>query len=118
MESRSLTPNDIYLASFPFGDSAGMKLRPVLLLTEPVGSVPEILVAYISSVIPSDLLATDILLDPNSTEHASTTLKTLSVLRLHKLATIHSSSAVRRLGTVSPAVATDVQAKLRSLLRL
>jgi hypothetical protein len=30
---------EIYLASFPFGDVPGMKLRPVLLLTDPVGPV-------------------------------------------------------------------------------
>jgi hypothetical protein len=28
-----MCPDEIYLASFPFGGSAGMKLRPVLLLT-------------------------------------------------------------------------------------
>ncbi len=48
-----MNPDEIYLANFPFGGSAGMKLRPVLLLTNPVGSVPEVLVAYISSVVPS-----------------------------------------------------------------
>jgi len=95
-------PDEIYLASFPFGDSAGMKLRPVLLLTGSVGTVPEVLVAYISSVIPSTFLVSDILLDPATTEHASTHLKTASVLRLHKLATIHARSVVRRLGILSP----------------
>jgi hypothetical protein len=39
-------PDEIYLASFPFGGSAGMKLRPVPLLTGLVGSVPEVLIAY------------------------------------------------------------------------
>ena len=47
-----MTPGEIYLANFPFGGSAGMKLRPVLLLTGPIGDVPEILVVYISSVLP------------------------------------------------------------------
>lgn len=37
-----MNPDEVYLASFPFGGSAGMKLRPVLLLTAPVGSVPEV----------------------------------------------------------------------------
>jgi hypothetical protein len=36
---------DIYLASFPFGDMAVMKLRPVLLLTERVGPGTEVIVA-------------------------------------------------------------------------
>jgi hypothetical protein len=65
-----VNPDEIYLANFPFGGSAGMKLRPVLLLTNPVGSVPEVLVAYISSVVPPALLPSDILLDPEKAEHA------------------------------------------------
>jgi hypothetical protein len=78
-----------------------MKLRPVLLLTGPVGSVPEVLVAYIPSVIPANLLPSDILLDPATAEHASTNLRTASVLCLHKLATIHGRNVVRRLGVLS-----------------
>lgn len=95
-----------------------MKLRPVLLLTGPVGSVPEILVAYISSVIPSACLPTDIVLDPGTAEHASTNLKAKSVLRLHKLATIHTRSVARRLGVLSPGTAAEVHGKLRMLLDL
>ena len=107
---------EIYLARFPFGDAAGMKLRPVLLLTGPLGSVPEILVAYISSVIPSQLLRSDILIDPGNPEFQSTHLKTLSVLRLHKLATIHCSSLARSLGKIGPSTRNTVAAKLRELL--
>ena len=113
-----MNPDEIYLASFPFGGSAGMKLRPVLLLTGPVGDVPEVLVAYISSIIPSSLLPSDILLDPAATEHATTNLKTPSVVRLHKLATIHARSVVRRLGVLSPTTAVEVDGKLRILLDL
>ncbi|NUQ63512.1 MAG: type II toxin-antitoxin system PemK/MazF family toxin [Pirellulales bacterium] len=113
-----MNPDEIHLASFPFGGSAGMKLRPVLLLTGAVGSVPEVLVAYISSVIPPTVLLSDILLDPSSPEHASTNLKTVSVLRLHKLATIHARSVVRRLDVLSPATAAEVDEKLRRLLNL
>jgi len=118
MENRSVTSNDIYLASFPFGDSAVRKLRPVLLLTGPVGYVPEVLVAYISSVIPLSLLSSDILLDPSVADHSLTNLKAVSVLRLHKLATIHRRSVVRRLGAIAPAVASEVGDKLRKLLGL
>lgn len=113
-----MNPDEIYLAHFPFGGSAGMKLRPVLLLTGPVGSVPEVLVAYISSVIPPTLLASDLVLDPAAPEHASTNLKTTSVLRLHKLATIHARNLVRHLGWLTPAAASDVDSKLRTILAL
>ncbi len=59
-----MKPGDIFLGQFPFGDTPGMKLRPLLLLSPVTGPFAEILVAYISSVIPAELLATDLLLDP------------------------------------------------------
>ncbi|HZZ28896.1 MAG TPA: type II toxin-antitoxin system PemK/MazF family toxin [Pirellulales bacterium] len=113
-----MQPDDIYLASFPFGDAAGMKLRPVLLLTNRLGSVPEVVVAYISSVIPAALLPSDIVLDPGDADAVSTNLKTKSVLRLHKLATIHASAVVRRLGAISARTRDEVDIKLRALLDL
>ena len=109
---------EIYLASFPFGDTPGMKLRPVLLLTGVIGSVPEVLVAYISSVIPIAALPSDIALDPALPEYRSTNLKRPSVLRLHKLATIHARSLLRHLGEISPATNAVVAQKLAALLNL
>src|SRR5712692_7900435 len=113
-----MRPGEIYLAQFPFGDVPGMKLRPVLLLTGSLGSVPEVLVAYISSAIPAQLLPSDILLDPNKPEFRTTHLKTVSTLRLHKLATIHCSSLARYLGAIDPSAQGTVASKLRDLLRL
>lgn len=113
-----MRPGEIFLAQFPFGDIPGMKLRPVLVLTGLVGPVPEVLVAYISSVIPPQLLASDLIIDPAKSEFRSTHLKTLSTLRLHKLATIHSSSLARYLGAIDSSTSTDVANKLRSLLTL
>jgi mRNA interferase MazF len=109
-------PGEICLASFPFGDTAGMKLRPVLVLAGPVGPVPEVLVAYISSVLPPALMPSDLVLDPAKPEFRSTHLKTASVLRLHKLATIHASMMARHLGTLPQSQKTAVAAKLRDLL--
>jgi mRNA interferase MazF len=105
-----MRPGEIYLAKFPFGDVPGMKLRPVLLLTAPLGTVPEVLVAYISSVVPTRLLPSDLLLDPTVPGFRSTNLKTSSAVRLHKLATIHCSRLARFLGIVA--------SKLRELLQL
>ena len=70
-----MKPGEIFLAQFPFGDVAGMKLRPVLLLTGSVGPVPEVLVAYISSVMPVQLLLSDLVIDPSKPEFRSTYLK-------------------------------------------
>src|SRR6185436_7362320 len=113
-----MRPGEIFLAQFPFGDIPGMKLRPVLLLTGRIGAVPEVLVAYISSVTPPQLLPSDLIIDPSKPEFHSTHLKTVSTLRLHKLATIHSSSLSRRRGAIDSSTATEVANKLRSLLTL
>src|SRR6266404_2729978 len=113
-----MRPGEIYLAQFPFGDVPGMKLRPVLLLTEAVGPVPEVLVAYISSVTPAQRLPSDILFDPSKPEFRSTHLTTLSVLRLHKLATIHCTSLTRYLGMIQPPTQAAIAAKLKALLQL
>lgn len=93
-----------------------MKLRPVLVLTEPVDSIPEVLVAYISSVLPAALMASDLVLDPAKPEFHSTNLKTASVLRLHKLATIHASMIACHRGALPQSQKTTVAAKLRDLL--
>ena len=96
----------------------GMKLRPVLLLTGSIGSVPEVLVAYISSVLPVQPLSSDLIVDPATPEFQSTHLKVPSALRLHKLATVHCSSLVRHLGALQPEQQLSVGEKLRVLLGL
>lgn len=125
-----MRPGEIFLAQFPFGDVPGsetfqrMKLRPVLLLTGSLGPVPEVLVAYISSVIPTEKLASDIVarlrysFQTGRTRFRSTGLKTESVLRLHKLATIHRASLVRNLGAINGATRALVAAKLKNLFKL
>jgi mRNA-degrading endonuclease toxin of MazEF toxin-antitoxin module len=113
-----MQPGEIYLARFPFGDVPGMKLRPVLLLTVTIGSIPEVLVAYISSVLPAQPLASDLILDPTQPAFRTTNLKVPSALRLHKLATIHSSSLARHLGVLESDQRSMVATKLKALLGL
>lgn len=109
---------EIYLANFPFRNAPGMKLRPVLLLTAPIGASAEVIVAYISSVIPPALLSSDILIDPNTPDHVSTGLKVVSLLRLHKVVTIHSRSVQRHLGRLSTTTLQEADMKLRGVLHL
>lgn len=73
---------------------------------------------YISSIIPSTLLPSDIVLNPKVPEGQMTNLKTSSVLRLHKLATIHTTSLRRHLGKISAMIEGEVNAKLKVLLGL
>lgn len=95
-----------------------MKLRPVLLLTSPVGPVPEVLVAYISSVVPTAPLPTDFVIGPGHASFPTSGLRVDSAIRLHKLATIHRSSLLRRLGLLDTASGAVVAAKLRTFLQI
>src|SRR5262245_51253069 len=104
-----MNPADVVLANFPMAGSGGRKWRPCLVLSGPLGSVPEYVVAYISSVLPSDSLPTDLVMDPKTPEFISTKLKATSVLRVHKLSTIHGRDAVRLLGQLSPSGFQEVQ---------
>jgi len=107
---------EIYLAQFPFGDFPGMKLRPVLTLTGPPGNRGARSVHFVGN--PLSLLPSDMLFDPSKPEFATTHLRTPSALRLHKLATIHSASSARHLGTTNPSTQNEVAKKLRDLLGL
>jgi hypothetical protein len=114
-----MNPGEIHLGRFPMGGGrGGIKLRPVLLLTGPIGPVPEVLTAYISTAIPPSFLPMDILLDATKPEYASTKLTQVSVLRLHKLATLHRRDMIRYVGVLSPTVKQDVETRLRTLLNL
>jgi mRNA-degrading endonuclease toxin of MazEF toxin-antitoxin module len=118
MESPPMKPGEIFLGAFPFGDSPGVKVRPVLVLSPVTGPAAEVLVGYISSVIPEQLLPTDIVLDSATEIDRETHLKTRSVLRLHKLATIHRTSLPRFLGRLSPERFANALALLRTWLSL
>ena len=109
---------EIYLADFPFGGGPGTKTRPVLAMAGYLGSVPEVIVAYITSINPVAKLPTDIVIDPTNPTHASTGLKQKSLLRLHRLMTIHQSNVYRYLGKVSTQLQAEVDLGLRSLLNL
>jgi hypothetical protein len=113
-----MSPGEIHLARFPFGGTVGAKPRPVLLLTGPLGPVPEVLAAYMTSVMTPTLLPTDIVIDPAQPPHSGTGLKQTTMLRLHKLATIHATDVLRHLGQVAAATWSDVEKKLRLLLTL
>jgi mRNA interferase MazF len=109
---------ELFLGRFPMAGKGGVKLRPVLLLTGPVGPVPEYLTAYISSAIPTLLLPSDILLDASQPEDASTNLTQVSVLRLHKQSTLHQRDIIRHIGMLSPTAMQQVETRLRALLNL
>lgn len=107
--SQRFRRGDVLLIRFPFTDLSGSKRRPAVLLAE---YPPDVVVAFISSVIPSRLESSDVLLQPT----ASAGLKSSSVLRLHKLATLEEGLITRRLGQLGQPVLTAIDKALMSAL--
>jgi mRNA interferase MazF len=101
MESRSVTAGKVVLVPFPFDDLSATKVRPAVCLTEPLGAHRHVILAFISSQMPTDLLPSDLILDTGHADYARTGLRTSSVLRLHRVMTVATSLIQRELGELS-----------------
>ena len=107
----------IVLVRFPFDDLSAIKLRPALCLTNPVGANNHIVLAFITSKTPSDLMETDIVLDANHPDFGITGLKKLSTLRLDHLITLRKSMIHREIGKLSADTLEQIADKVCKLLK-
>ena len=108
----------IILVPFPFDNFSGSKARPALCLCEPVGKHNHILIAFISSQIPDDVLKSDLLIRKDSPEFQRSGLKVPSVIRLHHIASLGERFILRELGSLSQKGMRTVSEKLIDLLSL
>jgi len=113
-----MTRSKIVLVPFPFDDLSTDKVRPAVCLTDPIGPHRHVVLAFISSRIPTDLLETDLLIDTNQADFATTGLRVSSTLRLHRLMTITTALIRRELGELSSRMQDEVMLKLRKLFSL
>lgn len=115
---RPLRKGDVVLVPFPFTDLSAVKVRPAVILTpEPTG--PDLVVAYLSSVVPEAPVAVArLLISVDHPEFRETGLKQTSVVRLDKLMTIARSRVRRRLGHLGPSLLAELNSHLKSAFGL
>jgi mRNA interferase MazF len=113
-----MTRGKVVLLPFPFDDLSAAKVRPAVCLTDPIGPHRHVILAFISSRIPADLLDTDLILDARQAGFASTGLRVSSTLRLHRLMTVTTALIQREMGELSPGMQAEVANKLRKLFGL
>ena len=113
-----MTKGKVVLVPFPFDDFSSTKVRPAVCLTNPIGLHRHVVLAFISSQPPADLLETDLLLDATQADFAITGLRVSSVLRLHRLMTVTTSFLQRELGELSSPIQGKVNNRLRRLFGL
>jgi len=110
-----MTKGKVVLLPFPFDDLSTVKVRPAVCLTNPIGLHRHVVVAFLTSRIPTDLLETDIVLTAQDRDFAATGLRISSTLRLHRLMTISTNLIQRELGELSSSLQAEVVYKLRTL---
>lgn len=107
--------NCIVLVSFPFDDLSGSNVRPALCLTNEIGKFDQVIIAFISSRIPAEMVDSDLIIRFQSEKSAGTGLVQDSVVRLHKIVTIPKSLIKRKLGKINDSVEMEVRKRLRQL---
>ena len=85
----------IVLIPFPFTDLTTTKLRPALVLFE---GQKDVVVAFISSRVPQRPAQTEIVVNKTHPEFKLTGLKSPSVIRLDKVATISKDLILGEIG--------------------
>lgn len=97
-----MTRNSVVLVPFPFDDLSTTKVRPALCLTDPQGPHRHVVLAFITSRVPAQPLASDLVLDSRDPGFAATGLRVSSTLQLHRLMTVSASLIQRQLGHLPP----------------
>jgi mRNA interferase MazF len=118
MESHLMIKYSIVLVPFPFDDFSELKVRPAICLTNPTGKFDHIIIAFISSNMPSELLESDLTITKDSEHFAGTGLLVDSVIRLNKMVTIHKKLIKRKLGSINKSLENILKFKIKKLFEL
>jgi mRNA interferase MazF len=102
----------IVLVPFPFTDLTAAKLRPALVIYE---GEKDVVLAFISSKVPSELSDADVLVTKN---HAEAGLKVDSVIKLDKIATVLKDLIVGEFGELDEELRSKVNRKLEKIMEI
>jgi len=105
-----MAKGDIVLITFPFTDLTGSKLRPAVIL---VDTAIDLTVCFITTQLQWQE-TTDVQLMPTD----SNGLKKQSLIRTSKIATLDKTLAKGLLGRLNSQELSDLNNKLKTLLRL
>jgi mRNA interferase MazF len=108
----------VVLVPFPFDDLTAIKVRPAVCLTNSISPHRHVVLVFISSRIPQDILDTDIVLDSKKAGFAQTGLHVTSTLRLHRLMTATTSLIQRELGVLPDSIQIEISQRHRKLFEM
>lgn len=113
-----MRPKKIVLTRFPFTDLTSNKRRPALVLAVAQSNEHDVIVAFISSVIPNNLKPTEYLIEVSHPDFSLTGLQKNSIVKLDKLVTLDVTIFTGELGEVSDRMFDEIRDCLRNALNL
>ncbi len=108
----------VVLVPFPFDDLSSTKVRPAVCLTNPIGQHRHVVLIFVSSQIPADIMETDVRIDPGQADCAQTSQRVQSILRLRRLMTATTSLIQRELGELPVQLKAEVGTGLKKVFEL
>jgi len=108
----------VILTPFPFTDLHGTKVRPAIIVSRTDRPGDDVILAFVSSVVPAQPLPTDLIVDPDAPEWRGAGLKRPSIIKCDKLATVQRRVLLGELGSLSVACLLEMDRRLRHALAL
>ena len=108
----------IVLSRFPFTDLSSTKRRPCVIVSKVASDKADVIVAFISSVIPVELSRTDFLLERGDIDFGETGLRRSSIVKLDKLATLEKSIFSGEIGKLTDRLMQEIDLRLMIALDL
>ena len=107
----------IVLTPFPFTDLSSSKVRPALIISNSLKG-GDIVVVFISSIKTKQLQKTDIAINSLGKTFSQTGLKTDSVIKIGKIATLDSKIILGEIGNIDLNIEKEISKKLKILFNI
>lgn len=108
----------IVLVPFPFTDLTAQKVRPALIISRRRLNTRDVVVIFISSVMPTRKTRADHVVTEKDSDFDQTGLKKTSVFRCDKIATLDKKIVLGEIGSLPPKHLRQIDLGLRHVLGL
>lgn len=108
----------VVLAKFPFTDLTASKRRPAVVVSSQESDKDDVIVAFITSIVPQHVSETDFVLSPEQSDFKESGLNRPSMIRTDKLATLNKSILIGELGQLSSSSMKQIDERLKIALGL
>lgn len=105
----------IVLIPFPFTDLSANKVRPALIISKNRNRNDDIVVVFISSIVKGRIFNTDVKIKKDHKNFKKTGLKTDSMIKVDKIATLNKKIIIGELGVLNKQILKEVNKKLKHL---